>query len=81
MKYIQTIYFWSQFDSVLKKQYKLSKQIKKLYKTGNVAKKFKCDQCDWSFNKSNLLRRHMRTHTGEKPFEVCCFFNFIMIYT
>lgn len=43
---------------------------KKAHKTGSMVKKFKCDHCDWSFNKSNLLHRHMRTHTGEKPFEV-----------
>ncbi|XP_060880467.1 zinc finger protein 665-like isoform X3 [Metopolophium dirhodum] len=57
------------FDSVLKKYHKLATKFKRLHKTANKVKKFKCDHCDWSFNKSNLLRRHMRTHTGEKPFE------------
>lgn len=45
-------------------------KLKNISKTENLVKKFKCNHCDWSFNKSNLLRRHMRTHTGEKPFEV-----------
>lgn len=71
--YTLYIYFF-QFDSVLKKQYKFSMKFKKKHKTANLIKKFKCDRCDWSFNKSNLLYRHMRTHTGEKPFEVS--FNF-----
>ncbi|XP_015378345.1 PREDICTED: zinc finger protein Xfin-like, partial [Diuraphis noxia] len=57
------------FDSILKKYHKVATKFKKLHKTSNKIKKFKCDHCDWSFNKSNLLRRHMRTHTGEKPFE------------
>jgi len=54
-------------------------KCKKMHKTGNVIKKFKCNHCDWSFNKSNLLHRHMRTHTGEKPFEVCYFLKFLTI--
>ncbi|XP_027853757.2 zinc finger protein 182-like isoform X2 [Aphis gossypii] len=57
------------FDSVLKKYHKVTSKLKKMHKTNNKVKKFKCDHCDWSFNKSNLLLRHMRTHTGEKPFE------------
>ncbi|XP_022167998.1 zinc finger protein 107-like [Myzus persicae] len=57
------------FDSILKKYHKVATKLKKIHKTSNTIKKFKCDHCDWSFNKSNLLRRHMRTHTGEKPFE------------
>uniref|UniRef100_A0A2S2R835 Zinc finger protein n=1 Tax=Sipha flava TaxID=143950 RepID=A0A2S2R835_9HEMI len=57
------------FDSVLKKQYKFTIKLKKMHKTSNLVKKFKCDHCEWSFNKSNLLNRHMRTHTGEKPFK------------
>jgi uncharacterized Zn-finger protein len=44
-----------------------------MHKTSNLVKKFKCDHCEWSFNKSNLLNRHMRTHTGEKPFKVSFF--------
>lgn len=55
---------------MLKKYHKVTSKLKKLHKTNNKVKKFKCDHCDWSFNKSNLLLRHMRTHTGEKPFEV-----------
>lgn len=53
---------------MLKKQNKFTVKFKK--KVSNSIKRFKCDQCDWSFNKSNLLRRHVRTHTGEKPFKV-----------
>lgn len=56
----------------MKKQYKYTTKLKKSYKTSNINKRFKCDylNCDWSFNKSNLLLRHKRTHTGEKPFKV-----------
>ncbi|XP_026810472.1 zinc finger protein 665-like [Rhopalosiphum maidis] len=57
------------FDSVLKKYHKVTSKLKRLHKTSNKVKRFKCDHCEWSFNKSNLLLRHMRTHTGEKPFE------------
>lgn len=49
-------------------------KLKKKLKTGSSIKKFKCDFCDWSFNKSNLLHRHIRTHTGEKPFKVSYLF-------
>ena len=28
----------------------------------------KCDSCDWSFYSSRDLRRHVMTHTGERPF-------------
>lgn len=62
---------------MLRKYHKLATKFKKIHKTANKIKKFKCDRCDWSFNKSNLLRRHMRTHTGEKPFEVSYFNLFV----
>ncbi|XP_055632935.1 uncharacterized protein LOC129773362 [Toxorhynchites rutilus septentrionalis] len=31
--------------------------------------KYKCEHCGKTFGDSNLLRRHVRIHTGEKPFE------------
>uniref|UniRef100_A0A1A9WEL0 C2H2-type domain-containing protein n=1 Tax=Glossina brevipalpis TaxID=37001 RepID=A0A1A9WEL0_9MUSC len=34
----------------------------------NTPKRFPCDQCERSFNKSSRLIEHKRLHTGEKPF-------------
>jgi len=33
------------------------------------AKVYKCQSCDYATGKQTLLERHMRTHTGEKPFK------------
>lgn len=46
----------------------------KMLEKKNSVKQFKCDHCDWSFVKPIFLRRHMRKHTGEKPFKVRWFF-------
>ncbi|XP_037899897.1 uncharacterized protein LOC119644422 [Glossina fuscipes] len=34
----------------------------------SAPKRFPCDQCERSFNKSSRLIEHKRLHTGEKPF-------------
>jgi KRAB domain-containing zinc finger protein len=32
-------------------------------------KQYKCDQCDYATANSSRLKRHKRTHTGEKPYK------------
>lgn len=34
-------------------------------------KPHQCPYCDKSFRKSDVLVKHKRTHTGEKPFGPC----------
>ena len=41
------------------------KTLKK--KTDNVIKPNKCNQCDHSYSRADVLRRHLKTHSGEKP--------------
>ncbi|XP_045598516.1 B-cell CLL/lymphoma 6 member B protein isoform X5 [Procambarus clarkii] len=36
---------------------------------GNIDRLFTCTVCSYSFKRRWLLKRHMRTHTGEKPFQ------------
>lgn len=35
----------------------------------NGLKPYKCPYCDKSFRLPNVLLKHKRTHTGEKPYE------------
>jgi len=32
-------------------------------------KPFACAKCDQAFNRSDTLKKHERTHTGEKPYK------------
>ena len=42
--------------------------VKILKKTiDNVTKTNKCNQCDFAFSQTGDLRRHFKTHSGEKP--------------
>ena len=34
--------------------------------TGNVIKSKKCNQCDYASSRAGDLRRHLKTHSGEK---------------
>ena len=47
-------------------------------------RKFACSQCGKRFHTPQQVRNHLRTHTGEKPFQVCIttlhIYKFIAIY-
>ena len=36
-------------------------------KSGNAIKSNKCNQCDYASSYASHLRRHLKTHSGEKP--------------
>lgn len=44
---------------------------KKPRKTSNNERKHQCIICNKSFQKQSQIERHMRVHSGEKPYVVC----------
>lgn len=52
------------------KQYFLTKRSNKPKDTATREKKFICKICSKAFIKNSLLERHIRIHSGERPFKV-----------
>ena len=48
------------------------KKLEAIRKSKIVAKKYKCDQCDFRGHSKATIRNHSVVHTGEKPFQ-CTF--------